>query len=230
LNHARANASANWSGCSRNRREIFSYAGSTRRAISVVSIEGVRRLTNRVDPAQYRPCVTLRLPLVRARRALRQLPFIAEEVDEEVIAPFCGRGGPDDFESAGDCVAALAGAKAVPPAKALLLDASRFGLGPHMGAGAAPWVLPKVWPPAMSATVSSSFIAMRAKVSRDIVSRGHRIGISIGTFRVHVNQAHLHCGERILKMRPLSVRDFSLPCSSASATITPLLSPGFPLP
>jgi hypothetical protein len=30
----------------------------------------------------------------------------------------------------------------------------------------APWVLPKVWPPAMSATVSSSFIAIRRKVSR----------------------------------------------------------------
>ena len=29
-----------------------------------------------------------------------------------------------------------------------------------------PWVLPKVWPPAMSATVSSSFIAMRPNVSR----------------------------------------------------------------
>src|SRR5256885_722754 len=30
----------------------------------------------------------------------------------------------------------------------------------------APWVLPKVWPPAISATVSSSFIAMRKNVSR----------------------------------------------------------------
>ena len=30
----------------------------------------------------------------------------------------------------------------------------------------APWVLPKVWPPAISATVSSSFIAIRPKVSR----------------------------------------------------------------
>ena len=33
-------------------------------------------------------------------------------------------------------------------------------------AGAAPCVLPKVWPPAISATVSSSFMAMRLKVSR----------------------------------------------------------------
>ena len=36
----------------------------------------------------------------------------------------------------------------------------------YLPGSAAPCVLPKVWPPAVSATVSSSFIAMRAKVSR----------------------------------------------------------------
>ncbi len=41
------------------------------------------------------------------------------------------------------------------------------GSGPTYWFGsAAPWVLPNVCPPAISATVSSSFIAMRPKVSR----------------------------------------------------------------
>ena len=41
------------------------------------------------------------------------------------------------------------------------------GSGPTYCAGsAAPWALPKVWPPAMRATVSVSSIAIRAKVSR----------------------------------------------------------------
>src|SRR5215468_12700742 len=40
LNHARANASANWSGCSWKRRDIFSYAGSVRSDRSVVSMVG----------------------------------------------------------------------------------------------------------------------------------------------------------------------------------------------
>ena len=40
------------------------------------------------------------------------------------------------------------------------------GSGPTRSASPAPWVLPKVWPPAISATVSSSFIAIRANVSR----------------------------------------------------------------
>ena len=42
LNHARAKASANSSGFSRKRREIFSYAGSRRSDRSVVSIVGGR--------------------------------------------------------------------------------------------------------------------------------------------------------------------------------------------
>ncbi len=42
-----------------------------------------------------------------------------------------------------------------------------LGLGADQRFGSpAPCALPKVWPPATSATVSSSFIAMRAKVSR----------------------------------------------------------------
>src|SRR6187402_3007838 len=40
LNHAREKASANWSGFSRNRRDIFSYSGSNRNDKSVVSIVG----------------------------------------------------------------------------------------------------------------------------------------------------------------------------------------------
>ena len=40
------------------------------------------------------------------------------------------------------------------------------GSGPTLLAGPAPCVLPKVCPPAIKATVSSSFIPIRPKVSR----------------------------------------------------------------
>jgi hypothetical protein len=40
------------------------------------------------------------------------------------------------------------------------------GSGPTWSAGPAPWHFPTVWPPTISATVSSSSIAMRANVSR----------------------------------------------------------------
>ncbi len=48
------------------------------------------------------------------------------------------------------------------------------GSGPTYSGSTAPWHLPKVWPPMMSATVSSSFIAIRRNVSR--MSRAAAIG------------------------------------------------------
>ncbi len=44
--------------------------------------------------------------------------------------------------------------------------AAPSGSGPTSFGSPAPCALPNVWPPATSATVSSSSIAMRAKVSR----------------------------------------------------------------
>ena len=40
------------------------------------------------------------------------------------------------------------------------------GGGPTSSAFTMPWLLPKAWPPAMRATVSSSFMAMREKEMR----------------------------------------------------------------
>ena len=153
-----------------------------------------------------RACAILRRPLMRTGRALGEFPFVAEQVLEEVVAPLRRRRGPSDFQAAGDRVAALAGAEFALPAEALLLDAGGFGFGADiLPASPAPWVLPKVCPPAISATVSSSFIAMRRNVSR--ISRGRRDGIrlAVGPFRIHVDQTHLHGGERILKITVAAV-------------------------
>ena len=54
------------------------------------------------------------------------------------------------------------------------------GSGPTCPASPAPWVLPKVWPPAMSATVSSSVIAIRAKVSRMSLAAARGSGLRSG--------------------------------------------------
>src|SRR6185295_1997460 len=71
---------------------------------------------------------TFRCPLIRTGRALGQLPFVAEQVLEVVVAPLGRRRGPGDLDAAGDRVTAFARAKAVAPAKALLLDESAFRL------------------------------------------------------------------------------------------------------
>ncbi len=54
------------------------------------------------------------------------------------------------------------------------------GSTPTWLAAPAPWVLPKVWPPAISATVSSSFMAMRAKVSRMSLAAATGSGLPFG--------------------------------------------------
>jgi hypothetical protein len=60
--------------------------------------------------------------------------------------------------------------------------------------------LPNVWPPAISATVSSSFIAIRREGLADVVRRGERIGVAVRPLRVDVDEAHLHRRERILEL------------------------------
>ena len=61
---------------------------------------------------------------------------------------------------------APAGFVAALPAEALFLEVAALRFAADVGRRAAPCVLPNVCPPAISATVSSSFIAMRRKVSR----------------------------------------------------------------
>jgi hypothetical protein len=60
--------------------------------------------------------------------------------------------------------------------------------------------LPKVWPPAIRATVSSSFMAMRPKRLADVLGRRERVRVAARAFRVHVDQAHLRGGERVLQL------------------------------
>lgn len=54
------------------------------------------------------------------------------------------------------------------------------GSAPTFSAGPAPCALPKVWPPAMRATVSSSFIAMRRNVSRMSRAAATGSGLPLG--------------------------------------------------
>src|SRR5262244_2677761 len=72
-----------------------------------------------------------RLPLIGAGWALRQLPFIVEQVFEEVIAPLRRRLRPGDLRAAGDGIGAETRAEFALPAEALLLDQGTFRLRAH---------------------------------------------------------------------------------------------------
>src|ERR1700722_4921187 len=71
-------------------------------------------------------CAIFRRPLMRTGRALRQFPFIAEQVGEEVVAPLRRRRGPNDFQAAADRVATMTFAKFILPSEALILDVGAF--------------------------------------------------------------------------------------------------------
>src|SRR4029453_2678785 len=142
----------------------------------------------------------LRSPLMRAGRALRQLPVEAEQVLEVVVAPLGGRAGPRDFQAAGDSVTAFARAEGAPPAEALLLEAGRFAIRPHMGLRA-------------GAVSLAEGVTTRDERHRLLVVHGHalerladihgrrdRVRIAVRALRVDVDQPHLNGAERILEI------------------------------
>ncbi len=71
------------------------------------------------------------LPLIGTGWALRQLPFIVEQVLEEVIAPLRRRLRPGHLRAAGDGIGAEARAEFALPPEALILDQGAFRLRAH---------------------------------------------------------------------------------------------------
>ena len=137
---------------------------------------------------------------LRTGRALRQFPFVAEQVFEEVVAPLRGRAGPGDFQAAGDRVSAFAGAEAVLPAQALLLEAGRFRIRPHVGRRAGAVGLAE----GMAAGDERHRFLVVHRHARerlaDIARRRDRIRVAVRAFRVDVNQPHLHGSQRIFEI------------------------------
>ncbi len=79
------------------------------------------------------------------------------------------------------------------------------GSGPTSFGSPAPCALPKVCPPATSATVSSSFMRHAGEGLTHIAARSHGVGVAVGTFGVHIDQAHLHGSQRILQIAVAAV-------------------------
>src|ERR1700691_4697526 len=78
------------------------------------------------------PCALFRCPLMRTGRALRQFPFVTEQVREEVVAPLRRRRGPNDLQGTADGVRTATSAKFILPPKALILDGGTFWFGAYI--------------------------------------------------------------------------------------------------
>src|SRR5215469_10769259 len=151
-----------------------------------------------------RAAAVLRPPLVRSSRALGQLPFVAVQGLQEAVVPRDRRGRPGDLETAGDRVAALAGAEAALPAEALLLD--RGGLG----VGADGVLRARTVGLAEGVTAGDQggrlLVVHRHPPERlaDVTGRGDRVRVAVRALRVDVDEAHLDRTEGLLEL-PVAV-------------------------
>ena len=141
-----------------------------------------------------------RLPLLRAGRALGQLPFVLEQVLEEVVAPLGRRLRPGDLRAAGDGVGAKAGAVLALPAEALILKGAAFRLRSDQrrvarAVGLAEGV-------AAGDQRDGLLVVHRHAEERfaDVFRGGERVRIAVRPFRIDVDQAHLHGAERLREL------------------------------
>ena len=143
----------------------------------------------------------LRRPLIGAGRAFRQLPFVAEQVLEEVVAPFRRRRGPDDLYAAGDRVIAFAGAEFILPPEALLFDGRAFGFGADidLGVGGAVRLAEGM---AARDQRDGFLVVHRHALERftDVPGRGDRIRLAVRPFRIDVDETHLHCAKGMFEL------------------------------
>src|SRR5262249_20637345 len=139
-------------------------------------------------------------PLVRAGGALARLPFVREEVLEEVVAPLRRRLGPGDFEAARDRVTAHAGAEAALPSETLLLEHGRLGVGAdELRVPGTVGLAERV---ATGDQRDRLLVVHRhaAEGLPDVLGCGDRVRLPVRTLRVDVDQAHLHGTEGILEV------------------------------
>ena len=140
-----------------------------------------------------------RNPLIGTSRAFRQHPIMVHQVLEIVIVPLGRVGGPSAFNAAGNRIATHAGAEAVLPAKAHLFQRRRFRFRAHIARGAGAMALAEGM--AAGDKCDGFFVIHRhaGKGFANVTTRGERVRLAIRAFRVDVNQAHLHGGQRVFQ-------------------------------
>src|SRR5450755_2657184 len=126
-------------------------------------------------------------------RTLRQFPFEAEQVVEEVVAPLGWRLGPSDFQAAADSVSSTTFTKFILPSETLFVQLGAFRFGPNMVSGNRSAMGLAERMPAGN-QCNRFFIVHGHALERfpNIPGRRDRIRLTIRSFRIHVDQSHLY--------------------------------------
>ena len=115
-------------------------------------------------------------------------------------------GGPCAFQAAADGIDALAAAKGVFPAQALLFDGGSLGLGTDILAGIGSAV---GFAEGVSAGDEGNGLLVVHRHAReglaDIECRGDWIRLAVGSFGIHIDEAHLNRAERIFELTVAAV-------------------------
>src|ERR1043166_4979241 len=142
----------------------------------------------------------LGFPLLRPGRALYQLPFIFEQVLEEVVAPLRGCLRPCDFRASGNGVGADTGAMFALPDETLILERTSFRCRSHQRWVSGAVRLAEGMP---AGDQRDGFLVVHRHAEEgfaNIPRRGDRIGIAVRTFRIDVDETHLHRAERLCEL------------------------------
>ena len=153
-----------------------------------------------------------RVPLLRPRGAFAQGPVIFEQDLEIPHVPSGGIGLPSPFDPRPRGMGTHAGAKGILPTQTLLFKARSFGFTPHKGGVARAVCLAKGMPARHQGY--GFFIIHRhaCKGFANVAARCHRIGHAVRAFGVHVDQPHLHSGQRVFQLAVALIAFVAQPC------------------
>ena len=137
--------------------------------------------------------LTLGDPLLCTGRALRQFPFVAEQVVEVVVIPNDRVGGPSTLDAAGDRMDALAAAEGVGPAEALLFKRRALWCGADILAGIGSTMGLAEGVPAGHQRHRLLVVHRHpGKCLADVPRRSDRIRLAVRSLGIDINQPHLH--------------------------------------
>ena len=141
----------------------------------------------------------LRRPLIGAGGALGQHPLIAKQGVEVAVIPLNGIRCPGPFESARGGMHSLAAAESILPAESLLFDGRALGLRADELRIARTMRLTEGV--AARDQRHRFFVVHGHALERlaNVARRGERIRHAVRPFGIHVDESHLHGGQRILE-------------------------------
>mmetsp|Transcript_7768 Transcript_7768/g.8878 ORF Transcript_7768/g.8878 Transcript_7768/m.8878 type:complete len:269 (-) Transcript_7768:291-1097(-) len=160
-------------------------------------LAGIMRVGNKVGRSGIR-----RNPQLGTSRTLDKLELVLEQILEEPVVPLGRAVGPRALQTTGDGVLALAAAKAVLPAQALLFNGGRLRGWPHVRIRVSGAV---AFPERVSACNQCHRLLIihrhACKRFADILGGRQRVWVTIRPLWVHVDETHLHGSQRLLQRR-----------------------------